>query len=359
MGFNTVINYFVKAGKSIPIHSTLTRLDDIVFEYTDDVYGLIKGNQITKLKNAGAKLQPTQELRATIGDASVWIESHLLDAFPAASQEVKSAFRGLSSVQETMHRPKGALSIFPKVQRGLIEAAENGRDFSSIKEAIRYVDDGIGSRVITRSLDKLSRSQIDDMIRNTMIDGKRISAQDMKILRGYIYSANPEKCSPRAFQLYEQFAQPLIEKRSGEVVDRLTAGILKHRVLNEGLDLQDLCRRGLLDEKWLKIIESNDVLPLNITQINNYRGAHGLPEFTNRQIQQLSRALNTGRGRSLKVLSDVRGLDDFLYSADEVAELSKKSIKTSGYRTAQVKIVHANGALGEIQYRGRLTNMIG
>ena len=55
----------------------------------------------------------------------------------------------------------------------------------------------------------------------------------------------------------------------------------------------------------------------------------------------------------------MRGLDDFLYTAEQMTEYSKKSVKASGYRTAQMNVIHQNGARGELQVRGRMTNMIG
>lgn len=355
MQISKIVSLFVKKGKSIPIHKTLTKVDDFACEYVDDVLGAVKGKGIK-----GVKLRPTLETQAKLGDASVWIESRLQGALPEAKSEMSLIFGDLQSVERTMHRSKGALSIYPKLEKGLVKAAESSRGLESMDDAVALIGDGIGSRVITKALPKSSKSELDDMIAKTIIDGRKITPDEIKLLKGYIYSGNPGKSSDKVFRLYEQFAQPLVEKRSKEVVDRLTASVLKHRVNTEGLDVSSLRAKGLFDDDILKLVEAEEVLPLEITQINNYRGAHGLAEFTNGQIQQLSRALNTGRsGPKIKIASDVRGLDDFLYPPEEVATLAKKSIKSSGYRTAQMNVVHANGALGEIQFRGPQTNIFG
>ena len=355
MSINRIVNLFVKTGKAIPVHEILTKVDDFACEYVDDVFGAVKGKAVK-----GAKLKPSLETQAKLGDASVWIESRLQAALPEAKSEISLIFGDLKTVEKTMHRSKGALSIYPKLEKGLVKAAETSKGLSSMDDAVALIGDGIGSRIITKALPKLSKTELDDMIAKTIIDGRKITPDEIKLLKGYIYSGNPGKSSDKVFRLYEQFAQPLVEKRSKEVVDRLTASVLKHRVNTEGLDISSLRAKGLFNDDILKLVEADDVLPLEITQINNYRGAHGLPEFTNGQIQQLSRALNTGKkGAKIKIASDVRGLDDYLYPADEIASLSQKSIKASGYRTAQMNVVHSNGALGEIQFRGPQTNFFG
>ncbi len=341
---NQVVNLFLKVGKNITIHKELSSFSNYCCKYADEVI-----NGVTK---------PTVATKAGVGDASIWIESALNSKLPGAKAEVTNLFGNLNSVETIMQRSKGALSIETKLMRGL-EKAED-KTFHSIQEAMDVIEDGIGSRVITKPLEKLSQTEIDNMIKNMTYEGKKLTPKQAKLLHKYIYSPMPSKETEEAFKLYEAFAQPLIEKRSKEVVDTLTLGILKHRQIFEGLDIQDLQKRGLFDDELLKRLATEDIKPIQVTQINNYRGSRGLPEFTNGQIQQLSRALNDqNKGKKILVASDVRGLDDFLYSKDEVAKLSQKSIKASGYRTAQMNVIHENGALGEIQFRGAMTNMIG
>lgn len=338
------LNLFLKAGKYITTNEKYLDVSNFSCKYADEVIDGVS--------------KPTLETKAAVGEASIWAESVLKNKLPGAAREVKDFFADLKTVDRTMHRSKSALSIETKMMRGLKKAEDNS--FHSIEQAIDVIGDGIGSRVITKSLPKLSRREIDTMIKNMEYEGKKLNPEQVRLLKNYIYSNRPSMQSEEAFKLYEAFAQPLIEKRSREVVDTLTLGILKHRQMFEDLDLQDLQRRGLFDDNLFRRLETEDIVPIQITQINNYRGEHGLPEFTNAQIQQLSRALNLkNKGQKIVIASDVRGLDDFLYSKEEIAEYSKKAIKASGYRTAQMNIIHQNGALGEIQFRGAMTNIIG
>ncbi len=325
-----IAKYFVKPGKSILAHTQPQQAE--FFSCT--------------MKNGAL----TRETQAALGDASLFVENLLKTQQPVVKQEVLSLFDHLGSVKQIQNRYKGALSIETKLLRGL-KKAEN-QTFTSMNDAIACIEDGIGSRVITQSLDKLSKSQIDKMIA-----AQNLSKEEALILRKYIYQ---EPIAPqevdKAFTLFEEFARPLVETRSKEVVDQLTLGILKNRITKGETTLQELKNSGLFRDDIIKRLSSEDVLPINITEINNYRGPHGLAEFSNNQIRQLSMAL--GEDSGVVIISDARGLSG-RWSADKIEKLSSKSIKNSGYRTAQMNVIHQNGALGEIQFRGEHTNIIG
>lgn len=348
------LNYFIKPNKSILINSRMQSLENFSCRLEKE---LIKEKDATG-KFIEKEVVSTKTM-ADIGDASLWIDAALKSDFKAAKTQIRDMFGNLSSVENIMNRPKGALSIETKLLRGL----EDVKTYNNFEEALAQIGDGIGSRVITKSLEKLSKNEIDTMISKMSIDGKNLSIKQKKLLEKYIYE-KPLKESEQdeAFRLFERFAQPLIEKRSKEVVDTLTLGILKERIINEGLDINLLKKNGLFDDVLLERLATDDsIKPIKIKLINNYRGQHGLAEFSNNQIRQLADALNYKRtdGELLKIYSDPRGLNGYRYPAEEVAKQASKSIKASGYRTAQMNIVHSNGALGEIQFRGKYTNMIG
>ena len=208
----------------------------IAFKYTDEVI-------------AGTT-KPTLQTKANVGDASIWAEAILREKQPEAVAEVRNFFKGLDTIndeRDIISRSKSALSIETKMMRGLKKQGA----FNSMDDALLHINDGIGSRVFTPTLERLSKADIDKMITNMTYEGEKLTPRQAKMLKNYIYSKDPSKCCNEAFRLYEAFAQPLIEKRSKEVVDRLTLGILKYRKLNEGLDIKDLQARGLFDEDFL------------------------------------------------------------------------------------------------------------
>lgn len=350
------MRYFVKPGKSILVNKNASGMETFSCMRKTEMV-----NSINKNGEAVLKEVLTNDTQALLGDASVYISDLAKGGLPGVQKEVSGLFGNLVSVEKTSFRAKNPLGIVPKLERGLEEAP--GQTFKNIREAIDYIQDANGARVITKSLDKLSNKEISSMISKMTIDGNKLTQSQKLLLEKYIYQKpinSPEK-EKEAFALFEEFARPLVEKRSQEVVDAMTLGILKNRILNEGLTLEKIKSQGFFDEVLIKRLETENIVPIKITEINNYRGPNGLAEFSNRQIHQIVDAIGYNKiaDKRLVVYSDARGLDKFNLSEEELAYMTKKSIKKSGYRTAQFNSICENGSLYEIQFRGKYTNMIG
>lgn len=325
-----IAKYFVKPGKSILAHTKPQSAEAFTCAMKDGTL--------------------SRETQASLGDASLFIEDLLKSQQADAKSEVCAIFENLGSVKQIQNRPKGALSIQTKLERGL-KKAEN-QTFTSMNDAVACIEDGIGSRVITTSLKKMSKSQIEKMI-----SAQNLTKDEAVLLRKYIYQVpiDPAKVE-EGFRLFEEFARPLVEARSKEVVDQLTLGILKNRIVKGQTTIKELQSSGLFKDDIIKRLTTENILPIQMTEINNYRGPHGLAEFSNNQIRQLVMAL--GEDSEVVIISDARGLSG-KWPKEQIDKLSSKSIKDSGYRTAQINVIHENGALGEIQFRGKLTNLIG
>ncbi len=290
---------------------------------------------------------------ADLGTASIQISNDLEKHFPKAQSQIKTIFGNLKSVDKIQNRAKGPVSIEPKILRGVKSGEVN-----SFESAKAFVLDGIGSRVITKSLDKLDKKQIKGMIENLRINNEPLSKKQKVLLEKYIYQQKMTQAEEmEAFPLFEKFAQPLIEKRSKQVVDNLSLSIIKNRMIKEGLSIEQIKAQGLLSDDLIKRLQTEKIEPLEVTLINNYRGASGLPEFSSRQIQAL-RKVTGGKViiHSRPDLADYTKFPSAGYTKDELKEFA---IKPSGYRTAQMNVIHNDGTLGEIQFRGRYTNMIG
>lgn len=290
--------------------------------------------------------------RADLGTTAIFIEEGLQGQLEGASAQIKKLFSGFS----TCHRAKGAASISAKLEN----YAKKFGGYTSHEQAVAAIEDGIGSRIFSESLRTLNKKEIAEMVDNTFIEGRKLSQKEKTLLTRYIYG---KRLSPteenRAFALFERFATPLIEQHSAKAVDRLCLGMAKFRMTEEGLTLAQMKQKGLLPEHLMQELErSFDAIePIQIKVLNNYRGIHGLPEFSARQIEQIRDIA----GPKVVIYSrpdllDYSRFPNFKYTEKEMKELA---LKPSGYRTAQAKILHSNGALGEIQFRGFKTNDLG
>ncbi len=291
--------------------------------------------------------------KADLGTTAFQIGEELKDKFPKAKEQVDLIFKNLPSVREISNRPKGAVSIITKLERGIKENKIN-----SYETAYNCIGDGIGSRVITNSLNKLSSKEINSLVDNLEINGQFLTKQEKVLLKKYIYNhPMSEDDANKAFPLFEKFAQPLIEKRSKEAVDNLSLSIAASRINKGELSLEQIKEQKLLSDDLLKRLETGNIEPLEVLLINNYRGGHGLPEFSSRQIQSLRKIC--GGGVVVNSRPDLASYSKFPNYKYSKAEAKEFAIKSSGYRTAQMNVIHSNGARGEIQFRGAYTNCFG
>lgn len=88
---------------------------------------------------------------------------------------------------------------------------------------------------------------------------------------------------------------------------------------------------------------------IKITEINNYRGDGLPPYFSEEQINEIKNAIIKRRNLDKQEGKYDENQKDFRV----ISGAHKKAVKASGYTALQMNVVYDNGALGEIQIRGR------
>lgn len=121
--------------------------------------------------------------KADLGTTAYQIGEELTSKFPHAKTQVDNIFGHLNSVEKITNRPKGPVSIITKLERGIKQGKINSYD-----TALKYIGDGVGSRIITKPLPKLSKNQIKAMINDMRINGSPLSSSEKKLLQKYIYN---------------------------------------------------------------------------------------------------------------------------------------------------------------------------
>ena len=309
---------------------------------------------------------PTK-IKAELGTTSIHLANEYKEALDTCVEQAQNTFGAtkLSTVKEVSTRPKGAASIEPKLEKGLRKSGH--LDYNAAKECI---GDAVGARIITKNLRKLSDKEITDRINNMKVDNKLLTTEQKELLKKYIYEEKFDSDAKKleGFYLYEQFTRPLVEERTSEVVNELLLSMTKSMMIKKGLTIEQIEKEGILTDKNLleRLKTDNSIEPLEVLQVNNYTGLYGLPEFTVEQISAIENIISRNNG----IVYTRADIGDNLYtntgytSPEEVLKANNgdklpKSIKSSGYRTAQMNVVFKNGTLGEIQYRGEETNKIG
>lgn len=101
-----------------------------------------------------------------------------------------------------------------------------------------------------------------------------------------------------------------------------------------------------LTNKLCSEIENGNI---QITEINNYRGKGLPPYFTDAQIEQIKNAVMIRRNND----RDNNCYDETLKDLKVITGSHEKAVKASGYSALQLNVKYKNGALGEIQIRGK------
>lgn len=333
------------------------------FCITDTLEGLKGPFEIKCLPEQGNKLDKLT--KAFLGDTALGIEDSLRRNFSDAFTDIDYMFMNSKSVAKVYGRPKSALSITTKLEKSALKKLEKGNTSYCLDDGLKVIKDGIGTRCIIKSLPELKKEDIEKLISITTFNGKSLTKQQINLLRKYIYEEPIESSlRPVAFKLYREFSKPLIERHTKEVVNELTMGILAKRIKDGTLTFKQIETDGLLDKDLIKVFkkrfDNHDISPIEITEINNYRGIDGLPYFTDSQITQLNYAAGlkttvkrTASSSRYSYLKDKDILDEYQYRE------SSKAIKASGYNTCQMNVKHSNGALGELQFKGQYIDKFG
>ena len=291
---------------------------------------------------------------ANLGTTALQISEINRNGAKKAQEQISKIFnKNVAGVVDINFRPKGAISNKTKLERGIKDGIVT--DFSS---AVRCIIDGEGSRIIIEDLPKLSSSELKSMINNFKINGEIITPRQRRLLTKYVYN-NPmsEMERQEAYPLYEKFANPLIEKRSQGVADALTLSFTKYRINKGELTIAEIREKGLMREDLIKRLETENIEGLKLKLLNNYRGMYGLPEFSNRQVNDIRKI--AGEDVIINTRQDI--LDYNRHPGFNYAKKEKKyyAIKDTGYRTTQMDVIHSNGTRGEIQIKGAHTCSFG
>ncbi len=339
-----LIRSFVQPGKSILC--------------TESRIGCLSGWELSKAELKTGKI--TQETEALIGDISFATAENASLKFADAFADIQYMFEGLPGIKQVLGRPKSALSSFTKIKRKILK--DGG--VQNLESAIKFVGDAEGTRLVLNSLPQLSPRDISNLISKTRINGRPLTNRQINLLKKYIYEEPIEANRHiEAFNLYKEFTRPLVEQHSQNVIDNLTMSALAYRIKHEHLTISQIREEGILDSKLLNQLEQRmpkgDIAPLKIIEINNYRGEHGIAQFSDSQMAQLNYAMSFKTTITKRKATNSR----YSYLQDSPATATDfrykepdKAIKASGYRTGQMNVKHENGALGELQIRGELTN---
>jgi transcriptional regulator CtsR len=271
------------------------------------------------------------------------ISLRLAESYQEALDSSKKIISNIYKNNKISCRAKSANSIYSKIERAI---KKKGLKIATDKEASKYVQDGIGGRIILKNLNK---KDIISTLDNIKIDGKNLSKTEknimLKVFEGKSISNKEAKIIGK---IQRRVKLALAEKQSAPVVKQTMFSALQDALDRKLITMEQIEKSNLNPEIIKEFKAAKNTEPMQITEINNYIGKDGIPYFTDSQIFQF-KELQALTHEEFDILS--RSEQGRLFPKS-LTKLEKSAIKESGYTTAQINGKLRNGIVSEIQIRG-------
>lgn len=291
----------------------------------------------------GNSLNAEDELQlAELGNVSLRLAQKYKNAEASATKEIKEIFEGF----DVSVRAKGANSVFSKLKK---MAIKGNKTIKTDEDARQIIQDAIGGRI---HLKDLTAKDVADTINSVKIDGKALTSTEKKLVQKLF---NNEKLTEVERITAERLAKPikfaLAEKHSEPAFRKFMLSGIKDALNRKVTTFEKLEQAGIRKDILQELKTNPNIKPLQLTEINNYKGVNGIAYFSDNQIRQFER-LQLATGEKMDIITCSENIDLAKYGLEGLSKSAKDAIKPSGYTTGQINVKLSDGSLAEIQVRG-------
>ena len=277
---------------------------------------------------------------AELGNLALRINSagHKIEA------EFRKTLQNLFPGYDVATRTKGVDSLHSKLKKYI---PKKGITVTQDKEAYKMTTDYVAGRI---ELKQLSKDEINNIIENTIIDGKKLTRREKRFVQRLLKNDKSlSKTQKNAGEKYlKQVLLNMAEKQSEPAFNSIMLGMMKD-ALNRGITTIEKLAAENINPKLIKELQTNSkIQPIKVTRFCNYRGPNNIPVFTDNQIRQIKKMqLATGEKFSITTCSEK--IDVSKYGFENLTDIEKSAIKQGGYTRAQMNIELPDGTISELQ----------
>lgn len=316
------VEYQVKYDITMPIApATLNRTHPMVRIQKNALTGEIDEIADSEMGNIAIRLAKTYE-----------------NAKPAAKKEIETLFDGF----DVSVRSKGANSVYSKLKKKVLK----GKVIRSDAQAYKIIQDAIGGRITMRDL---TPKDITETLKTLKIGERNLTAKEQSIIQRFFRN---EKLTDEELKIAQKYSRTvklaLAEKQSAPVFNRVMLSSLKEALESGATTIEKLEKSGISKDIINELKRNPDIVPLKITELNNYTGHNGIPYFTDKQIAQI-REMQVATGNHFDIIT----CPEAKRFSSSLTKMEADALKESGYTTAQFNAVLKDGSLAEIQVRGK------
>ncbi|MBD5402731.1 hypothetical protein HDR58_08035 [bacterium] len=300
------------------------------------------------LTNPAIEIKPNllknknQFQQAELGNIALRLAEKYEQSLPGAKKEIQDVFEGFN----VSVRAKGANSVFSKLERVLIKKKQS---IKTDEEARQIILDAIGGRI---QLADVTRKDVVETLNSIRINKQGLSNREKKLI---LKLFNNEKITEKELNAISGYIKPikiaLAEKQSEPVFEKFILGGLKDALNRKVTTLEELEKVGIRKDLISKLKTDQNIKPLKIGEVNNYKGFDGVSYFSDRQINEFEK-LQLATKERFDIITCSENIDLAKYGLEGLSKNAKDAIKPSGYTTAQVNATLKDGTFAEIQVRG-------
>ncbi len=277
-----------------------------------------------------------------LGNISLRLAKQYKTAEAAASKGIREVFSGF----DVAIRSKGANSVYSKLKRMIPKL---NKTVKTDEEARQIIQDAIGGRI---QLKNLTQKDIIETLDNIKIEGKALTSSEKSLIKRYF---NNEKLTQTELETAKSLAKPvkiaLAEKQTDPVVKKFILSNLKYS-LNKGQTTFEKLEKAGIRKDIIQELKSNpNIKPMEMTEINNYKGKNGVAYFSDKQIREFEK-MQLATGQKIDIITCSEDIDLAKYGLKDLPKSAKDAIKESGYTTGQINVKLSDGNFAEIQIRG-------
>lgn len=277
-----------------------------------------------------------------LGNVSIRLAKQYKAAEASAKKEISEIFEGM----DLSIRAKGANSVYSKLKKMTIKG---NKTIKTDEDARQIIQDAIGGRI---HLKDLTPKDVTDTINSIKIDGKALTASEKHLVQRLF---NNEKLTEAEKITAEKLAKPikfaLAEKHSDPAFRKFMLSGIKDALNRKVTTFEKLEQAGIRKDILEELKTNPNIKPLQMTEVNNYKGVNGIAYFSDNQIRQFEK-LQLATGEKFDIITCSENIDLAKYGLEGLSKSAKEAIKPSGYTTGQINVKLSDGSLAEIQVRG-------
>jgi len=242
-------------------------------------------------------------------------------------------------------RAKSPVSTYSKLRKGLLKS---GKTFKTDKDGMKLITDGMAARIAPH---ELTKKDVVRVINTIEIDGRPLSKREKRFVARIL--KNDRSVSKMQHKAAEKFVRPVLlrlaEIQSQPVVDRINLGMLKSMLERKLVTIEQLVQKDINSEYIKELRNNPKIQPLRVPRLCNYRGADGLPVFSDRQIRQFEKINSMLPSSEKFTITSCPTAKDLEKYGIELTKDESEAIKEFGYTASKINITFKDGSTTELQ----------